>query len=146
MPVAIPTSTREVLAGSRFRLEAETFLWVKVRAVGHPERHRLIHRDEREITVVTTAEGLADLDVIETNRDRWALFTVDCANPFYCVGFLAAIADVLVARGVDILVISTFSRDLVFVAEAHVESAREALVEVGLKPAGDVPAANGAGA
>ena len=121
---AIPATTRQVLAASTYRVEPEPYLWVQVSTVRTPERHLLVCRDEREITVVTTAAGLEDLAVVAVNADRWVLFTIDCANPFYCVGFLAAIGNELVARGVDVLMASTFSRDLVFVETGAVALAR----------------------
>ena len=77
----------------------------------------MITRDDKETTVVTSPDHLGDVDVIEVNPDRWTLITVDCANPFYCVGFIAKISAALSGAGMDILVVSTFSCDWVFVKE-----------------------------
>ena len=91
----------------------------------------MITRDELEVTVVTKEENLADVDVIERNRDRWALVAIDCANPFYCVGFIARMSAALSSAGLDILAVSTFSRDCVFVKEGDEETAAAVLRGVG---------------
>ncbi len=86
------------------------------------------------MTVVTTPELLSDVDSIEVNRDRWLLLSIDCAHPFYCVGFIAKLSAKLSGAGIDILVVSTFSRDWVFVKEEEGEKAAEVLFAAGLAP------------
>ena len=131
----IPDSTRAVIAASHFRVEPETFRVASASAVRHPERHRLVHRDELETTVVTTDEGLADLDIVAVNRERWRLFTITCANPFYCVGFISAITQPMTEAGIDVLLYSTFSRDLVFVSEGDEARAQRVLLQAGFRQA-----------
>ncbi len=92
----------------------------------------MITRDEKETTVVTTPELLlADVDVIATNPDRWLLLSIDCAHPFYCVGFIAKLSGALSDAGLDILVVSTFTRDWVFVKEEEGARAAEVLEAIG---------------
>jgi hypothetical protein len=114
--LVIPASTEQLIAASTFRF-AGTYMYASVRAVAHPEKHLMVTRDEREITVVTRPEHLDDLDVVAVNPDRWLLLAIDCANPFYCVGFIARISAALSGGGFDILVVSTFSCDWIFVKE-----------------------------
>ncbi|HWW62298.1 MAG TPA: ACT domain-containing protein [Thermoanaerobaculia bacterium] len=110
---------------------AGTYLYVRASAVRNPESHLMVTRDDRELTVVTTEEQLEDVDVIERNPDRWTLLTIDCANPFYCVGFIAKISARLSAAGIDILVVSTFSRDWVMVKDEDADLAATLLREIG---------------
>jgi len=124
----------DVITASSFRF-AGVYVWAHVRIVPREGQHLLIAHDEKEITVVTTPENLASLDVIETNRDRWLLLSIDCASPFYCVGFIASISARLGEAGLDILVISTFSRDLFFVKEEEGERAAEVLQAMGMRGA-----------
>lgn len=91
----------------------------------------MITRDEKETTVVTTDDAIADVDVLSMNPDRWLLLAIDCANPFYCVGFIAKISTFLSGAGLDILVVSTFTRDWVFVKEEEAEKAAEILMAAG---------------
>jgi hypothetical protein len=129
--VTIPESTKQVLQRSTFRL-AGVYVYVRAGEVRHPEQHLMVTRDELETTVVTEVEHLRHVEVLERNADRWQLITVDCANPFYCVGFLATIAAELSGAGIDILAVSTFSRDWVLVKEEDGERAAALLEGIGL--------------
>ncbi len=105
-----------MIADSTFRF-AGTYRFVSAGRIGHPELHLMISRDTYETTVVTKEEHLDDVEVLDVNADRWLLLAIDCASPFYCVGFIASISAVLSGAGMDILVVSTFSCDWVFVKE-----------------------------
>jgi len=127
----IPESTRQVIRDSDFDLEADIFYFVEAQKVGNPELHRLICRDDKEITVVTTQAGLADLVIKAQNTEQWRLLVINCANPFYCVGFLQSIASAMTVAGLDILLVSTFSRDYVFVKNQQTEQAVAVLLDIG---------------
>ncbi|HEX6085016.1 MAG TPA: ACT domain-containing protein [Thermoanaerobaculia bacterium] len=126
----------DVVADSSFRF-AGTYRWASVRAVRNCERHLLIARDEKETTVVT--QHLDDVDVIDVNPDAWLLVSIDCANPFYCAGFISRISAPLSAAGIDILVISTFSRDWLFVKQDEAARAAAVLVDAGFRSGGGTP-------
>ena len=112
----VSAETQSVIDRSTFRF-AGTYAWVSASAVRNPEKHFLVSRDDKETTVVTRPENLVDVDVVEENRDRWLLLSIDCANPFYCEGYLATISTPMAEAGIDILVVSTFTRDCIFVKE-----------------------------
>ena len=114
--ISIPDSTQHVIDRSTFRL-AGVYVYVRAGEVRHPEQHLLVARDELETTVVTEVELLRHVEVLERNADRWQLLAIDIAKAFYCVGFLAKISAVLGEAGLDILVVSTFSRDWILVKE-----------------------------
>ena len=107
-----------MIADSTFRFVG-TYRFVSARGVSNPEKHLMVTRDVYETTVVTKEEHLGDVEVLDMNPDRWLLLAIDCASPFYCVGFIARISAVLSGGGMDILVVSTFSCDWVFVKEDH---------------------------
>jgi len=130
--LVIPESTQQVIADSTFRF-AGTYRYASVRSVANPEKHLMVAHEEDEITVVTKEENLAGLDVLDLNADRWLLVALDCANPFYCVGFIAKVSAALSGAGFDILVISTFSRDLVFVKEEAGPRAAGLLRQIGFR-------------
>lgn len=127
----IPLSTQQVISGSDFYIEPDIFYYVAALDVKTPELHRLICRDDKEITVVTTEAGLTDLTIQSQNQEQWRLLVINCANPFYCVGFLQSISSAMTAAGLDILLISTFSRDYVFVAQQHLAQAVVILQNIG---------------
>lgn len=128
----IPESTREVLRASVFHLENEPYVWVKARSVPRAGKHLMVSEDDLDITVVTHEKELAHVEVEARNADLWALLSIDCANPFYCVGFLTAIASELTAAGIDLLALSAFTRDLIFVKDGDRRLAREALLRAGI--------------
>jgi hypothetical protein len=130
--VVIPAATQQVIADSTFRF-AGTYRFVSARSVANPEKHLMVTRDQYEMTVVTKEEHLGDVDVLDMNADRWLLLAIDCANPFYCVGFIAKISAALSGAGLDILVVSTFSCDWVFVNEEAAERAAELLRGLGFQ-------------
>jgi hypothetical protein len=130
--VIIPESTQQVIADSTFRFVG-TYVYVSARAVRNPEQHLMVTRDVNEITVVTTEEHLDDVEVLARNADRWLLLAIDCANPFYCVGFIAKISAALSGAGLDILVVSTFSCDWVFVKEDDGPRAADTLRALGFR-------------
>ncbi len=127
----IPLSTQQVISGSDFYIEPDIFYYIAALDVKTPELHRLICRDDKEITVVTTEAGLTDLTIQSQNQEQWRLLVINCANPFYCVGFLQSISSAMTAAGLDILLISTFSRDYVFVAQQHLAQAVVILQNIG---------------
>lgn len=130
--IVIPESTEQWIAETTFRFVG-TYRYVSARTVGHFEKHLMIARDAHELTVVTTEELLGDLEIVAINADRWLLLSLDCANPFYCVGFIAKVSATLSGAGLDILVVSTFSCDWVFVREQDSHRATELLRGLGFK-------------
>lgn len=129
----IPQSTQQVIRQSDFYLEADYFYVVQALRVGTPHLHRLLCHDEKETTVITTEALLGDLDIVARNKEQWCLFVINCANPFYCVGFLTAISTAMTKAGLDILLTSTFSRDLVFVPQQHSNQAAVVLQQLGFR-------------
>ena len=121
-----------MIIDSTFRF-AGTYRYVSARTVADPEKHLMVTRDEKEITIVTKEENLAGIDTVAINPDRWLLLAIDCANPFYCVGFLAKISAGLSGAGLDILVISTFSCDWVLVKEEDGPRAAAVLRSMGFQ-------------
>lgn len=129
----IPHSTQQVIRQSDFYLEADYFYVVQAQRVGTPHLHRLLCHDDKETTVITTEALLYDVDILARNKEQWRLFVINCANPFYCVGFLSAISTAMTKAGLDILLTSTFSRDLVFVPQQHSSQAAMLLQQLGFR-------------
>lgn len=98
-------------------------------------KHFLISRDSDETSVVTTEDRLAELDLIERNKDSYVLIRVDISVPFYSVGFMAAVTSAIAAKKANVLVISTYSRDYFLVRTEHREIARQTMLELGFQEA-----------
>ncbi len=115
-------TTYEIIPGDYYYLKADRL----------PQgRHFMVSDDGDEITVVTAVpEGVA---VVDRNRETYALLRLNVAVPFYSVGFLAAVTNAIASRGVDLLIVSTFSKDYVLVRKQDLDAAVTALEEVAIR-------------
>jgi hypothetical protein len=93
----------------------------------------MISKDNDEITAVFEDSKRNQFTIIEENKDLRKLIGLKVSAPFYAVGFLAAVAGAITAKGCNNLVVSTYSKDYVLVTLAHFEKARQALLELGFK-------------
>ena len=120
-----------MIHASWFTIEPGTFIYTRVKEVPDARNHLLVIHDRDEITVVTDEKNLADLGNYESNKEKWKLLNIRCGKPFYCVGFIAYITGALATVGIDIVITSSFSNDLILVMENDLERAAAVLVEKG---------------
>lgn len=78
----------------------------------------MVSKDKDEITVVTKSKNLQYLDLVERNKEDYTLIALNVSVPFYSVGFLAAVSDAIAKAGMNILIISTYSKDYILVKES----------------------------
>jgi len=123
----------KIIRQSSFEVVEGAFIYAKVSAYPREDIHFMVSKDNDEITVVTKAVNLGKLRLIEKNKERYALIALHVAVPFYSVGFLAAVSKAIAERGMDILIISTYSRDYILVKKSGLGKARSALKELGLQ-------------
>lgn len=124
-----------VIAASWFTVDEAVYVYASVTKVTEPEKHLLVVRDGTEITVATNTEHLPLPYCLRINKDEWKLINIRCGNPFYCVGFIASITDALAITGIDIVIISSFSNDLILVMQHDLDRAVEVLVGIGFRQA-----------
>ena len=129
---------KAVIAASWFTVDDATYVYASVSEVPEPEKHLLVVRDGTEITVATNSAHLPLPHCLQVNKEKWKLINIRCGNPFYCVGFIASITNALATAGIDIVIISSFSNDLILVAENDLEKAIEVLVKIGFRQANEV--------
>jgi len=123
MQPVISPALREVIVASWYTIAPGHYVYTRVKEVLRPELHLMVTRDSDEITVVTDSRNLPLIGDHERNAENWKLFNIRCGKPFYCVGFLAAIAQQMAANGIDIVMVSTFSNDYVMVMEQDLDRA-----------------------
>jgi len=131
MNFKIEEKLANVIQSSWFTLEKGIYVYTKVQEVRSPEKHLIVTRDADEITVVTELSNLSSLEEYERNPDNWLLLNIKCGKPFYCEGFLAAIASVFASKGIDITMTSTYTNDYVMVQEQNVEQSIQLLTSIG---------------
>ena len=128
---------RDMIAQSNFAIMPGIYVYAKVKSYpGESGEHFMVTRDAEEITVVTTSEKLALFaadDFIERNRDDYMLISLNVSVPFYSVGFLATVGDAFARAGLNILFVSTYSKDYMMVRADLRERAREILLELGFQ-------------
>ena len=122
---------QEVIRASWFIVEDGEYIYTSVKEITSPEKHLMIINDGKEITIVTREENLPLPGNYEANKDKWRLLNIRCGNPFYCSGFIAYITGALAAKGIDIVITSSFSNDLVMVMEKDLDVSVSTLVEIG---------------
>lgn len=123
----------KIIKESTFKAEEERFAYAKVSEVSNAEKHFMVTRDSDEITVVTKEENLCSLNIKEKNKDFYKLIALNVSVPFYCVGFLASISAAMAGEGMDILIVSAYSKDYIMVKEDNLEKAVSVLSNLGLK-------------
>lgn len=119
---AIPKSIATVING--------TYVYVKTDRVEKNDIHFMVSKDKDEITVVTKKENIKDLNVLEL-VGNYKLIEFKPAIPFQTVGFLAKIAEVIASQGMNILIVSTFSKDYIMIKEEELEKGLQALKDTG---------------
>jgi len=124
---------KSIIKESSFTAEEGRFVYAKVFSVPDLNGHFMVSRDGDEITVVTKEENLSGLDLIERNPDYYRLIALNVSKPFYSVGFLATVSQALASQGMNILIVSTYSKDYVLVKEDRLEEAKLTLLKLGLK-------------
>ncbi len=112
-----PAQLKQVIASSSFSVYPGKYVYARVTSVVPGPEHLMIINDGEEITVVTLEEHLPEIGSYEVNKDRWRLINIRCGNPFYCIGFIATIATALAKEGIDLVLTSSFTKDLVLVME-----------------------------
>ncbi len=122
---------QEIISKSGFQIIDGWYVYAKVRSLDDNTGHFMVARDKDEITVVTQAKNVEGLDLIERNQHQYQLIALNVSVPFYAVGFLAAVTETIAQEGLNILVVSTYSKDYILIREGGLEKATEALLKLG---------------
>ena len=123
----------QIIKQSSFTVEEGRFVYAKVLEPPQPGEHFMVTKDADEITVVTKEENLSKLSLIEQNKDFYRLIALNVLIPFYSVGFLATVSGAIANAGMNILIVSTYSKDYIMVREDKLDEARTVLLELGFQ-------------
>lgn len=122
---------QDIIHASNFQIYEGDYVYAKVKKLPSLDGHFMVTKDKDEITVVTTAENLKSLELEERNKDTYSLIALNVSIPFYSVGFLAAVSDAIAAAGMNILIVSTYSKDYIMVKSDCLEKAKKVLLNIG---------------
>lgn len=123
---------KRIIEQSSFEVQDGIYVYAKVSSKPTSD-HFMISQDKDEITVVTEEDKLGELDLIERNKDNYKLIALNVSVPFYSVGFLATVSSAIAKEGMNILIISTYSKDYIMVKQDKLEKSREVLLSLGFK-------------
>ncbi|HLD20847.1 MAG TPA: ACT domain-containing protein [Patescibacteria group bacterium] len=120
----------DLIRASSFVIKDGIFVYAKVKNWPNGN-HFMVAKDEDEITVVTESRNLPLLDLIERNKDDYRLIALNVSIPFYCIGFLAKVSETIAECGMNILIVSTYSKDYILVKADRIIDARNTLLKLG---------------
>lgn len=92
--------------------------------------HFLISQDHDDITIVTEEKNIANTKY-EKSVKWFKLFEFKVSIPFLAPGFLAKISKTIADKNMNILIVSTFSKNYALIREEDFKAAVKALQEVG---------------
>lgn len=123
----------KIIKAGSFQIQSGKYIYTKVTEFPNSGNHFMISKDNNEITVVTKEENLNKLSLLEKNKDFYTLISLNVSIPFYSVGFLATVSGAIAKYGMNILIVSTYSKDYILVKANSKDKAREILLELGFK-------------
>lgn len=123
----------KIIKQSSFTVHDGRYIYAKASKAPQIDNHFLVSKDKDEITVVTKEENLKELDLIEKNKDFYSLIELKVSVPFYAIGFLATVSNAIAEEGINILFVSTYSKDYALVRIEHADKAIKKLLSLGFK-------------
>lgn len=124
------TDIIDIIKQSSFSVIEGQYVYARVDKIP-TSTHFMVSQDKDEITVVTKDEMLTELSLIERNKETYSLISLNVSVPFYSVGFLATVSQAIADQGMNILIISTYSKDYILVKKGVLATATKALLTLG---------------
>jgi len=115
----------------------EIFVWKEKFAIAKTKRPIkgafAVVMDRDEITTIMERDKLPLDPVVEVDEDNWRIITFDMLLPLDLVGFIAKISNAIAEEGVNILYISSYTRDHLLIQEKHLPTAVAKLEKLGCR-------------
>ena len=130
----ISPALRKTINSSPFVLHPQRYTVLQVQKCSNPQPHFLVTHEAEEVTVITTEKqrGLLQAEILQ-EQVWFQLIEFKMSTPFETPGFLAAIASKLASRHLNILMVSTFSKDWLLLKEENLEAGLSGLHELGFQ-------------
>ncbi len=117
---------------SSFSISAEPYFYCQVKTYPtNPTQHFMVSHDSEEITVITQNLDLVE-NMIEKNDNAWLLVSLNLSIPFM-KGTLYNVSKVIYEANANILIVSTYSKDLLFIKEQDKVAVIKALEGIGFR-------------
>ena len=119
----------EVIKTSKVILHKGRYAYLKADEFSS-DNHFLISKDDDEVTVVTEESNVSNVKY--SDDVKWfKLVEIKVSSPFLAKGFLARITKAIADKNLNVLVVSTFSKDYILIREETFEDGLKALEEAG---------------
>ena len=120
------------IKASKIIVRPGRYAYLKAQEAVDLGKHFFVSQDEDEVTVVTEEEYVKEVSF--SDRVEWfKLLEIRVSKPFLVKGFLAAISKTVADADLNVLIISTFSKDYVLLREESVEEGLKALEGLGFQ-------------
>ena len=130
----VSPALQKTIEQSPFVLHPLRYAVLQVAECSNPQPHFLVTHEAEEISVITTEDKLEMLTPQILKQQRWfRLLEFKMSTPFETPGFLAAIASKLASHQLNILLVSTFSKDWLLLREEDLETGLSSLQELGFQ-------------
>lgn len=127
-------SLEQVIRESVISVVNGRYAVAKVRDIKNINSHFAICQDETETTVITAEEFLSEIEPIA--METWfKLIEIRVSQPFGAPGFLATASTAIARFGVNVFIVSTFSKDYILLRENDLGLGLRALDALGFKRA-----------
>jgi hypothetical protein len=123
-------SINEIIKKSPIKLYSGRYAVVKCNKLPVIDALFMISNDGEEITAISEENNLKNIsyDFVE----KWfKIISIDVSTPFHGVGFLAAISNKIAEKGINILIISTFSKEFILLKEEDTNQGMKLLKKMG---------------
>ena len=123
---------KNMFSKSNFTISSKPYYYCKIQHYpSNPQKHFFISKDTDEITVVTQHPKELEL-LIEKDPNEWLLVSLNLATPFM-KGTLFNVSKAIYEEDANILIVSTYSKDLLFIKKQDKEKVIKALRKLGFK-------------
>ena len=130
----VSPALQKTIEQSPFVLHPLRYAVLQVAECSNPQPHFLVTHEAEEVSVITTEDKLHILTSQILKQQRWfRLLEFKMSTPFETPGFLAAIASKLASHQLNILLVSTFSKDWLLLREEDLETGLSSLQELGFQ-------------
>jgi len=120
----------QIIQQSKVTLLPGRFAMAKVRGVKDWNGMFMLTNDEDEITIVADEHQIANVHYLDVQK-WFRLVRLAVSVPFFSVGFLSTVTTGIARKGLNVLVISTFSYDYLLIRDEDIITALNALQEIG---------------
>ncbi len=127
-----------VIRSSQAVVRSGRYAYLKTQTPPTLGNHFLVAQDQDEVTVVTEEANVAQSS-FEEDVKWFKLIEVQVSQPFVVQGFIASIARAIAQEKLNILVVSTFSKDYFLIREQSIDIAVTALRNLGFPLAVEGP-------